>query len=161
MASIIRTYYTWVVARAEDESYSLVVLTFCAAAELAIGIIVGSLPIMPKFFQHASVKVSKALSFASKSAVKSGQESEGISNAPKAKPLISIKRSFAKYKAGSDFTKSWSDLYNSRAEHHGEYLTLTEYDVSFLQATDSVQPRSLEGGTATRREDLEYGPHTS
>ena len=157
MASIIRAYYTWVVARAIDESYSLVVLSFCAAAELAVGIIVGSLPIMPKFFQHASVKVSKALSSASKS----GQESEGISNAPKANAPTSIKRSFAKYKAASDVTESWGDLYYSRAEHHGEYLTLTEFDASSLQATDSVQPRSLGGGTATRREDLEYGPHTS
>ncbi|SLM39433.1 hypothetical protein LPUS_09967 [Lasallia pustulata] len=161
VASIIRAYYTWVVARAIDESYSLVVLSFCAAAELAIGIIVGSLPIMPKFFQHASVKVSKALSFASNSAIKSGQESEGIRNAPTANALTSIKRSFAKYKAGSDVTESWSDQYYSRAEHHGEYLTLTEFDASSLQGTDSVQPRSLGGGTATRREDLEYGPHTS
>ena len=162
MASIIRAYYTWVAARAVDESYSLAVLSFCGAAELAIGIIVGSLPSMPKFFQHASVKVSNALSsFASKSAIKSGQESEGISNAPKAHALTIIKRSFAKYKAGSDVTESWNPLHYSRTERHGEYLTLTEFGASPMQATDSVEPRSLGGGTATRREDLEYGQDTN
>ena len=161
MASIIRTYYTWVAAYATDESYSLVVLSFCAAAELAIGIIVGSLPVMPKFFQHVSVKVSNALSFMSKSAIKSGQELEGISNAPKANALTSSKRWFAKYETGSDVIESWSNRYYSRAEHHGEYLTLTDFDAPSLQATDSVQPRSLGEGTATRREDLEYGLYTS
>ena len=159
MASIIRAYYTWVVARDPDFSYKLVVISFCASAELAIGIIVGSLPGMPKFFQHASVKVSKALSFASKSAIKSEQDSQGISNAPKANGMASIKRAFAKYKAGSDVTGSWADLHHPRAEHHGEYLTLTEFDTSSVQATDSLQPRSLDGGTTTKRDDLEYGPH--
>ena len=161
MASIIRAYYTWVVARDTDFSYSMVVITLCARAELAIGIIVGSLPVMPKFFQYASFKVSKALSFGSKSAVKPGQDSKGISNAPNVNALASIKRAFAKYKAGSDVTGSWGDLHYPRADHDGEYLTLTELDLSYLQATDSLHPQALGGGTATKREDLEYGPHTS
>ena len=161
MASIIRAYYTWVVAVDADFSYSLVVIAFCASAELAIGIIVGSLPVMPKFFQHASVKVSEALSFASKSAIKSEQDSEGIHNTPKANAIASVKRAFAKYKAGSDVTGSWGDLHYPRTEHHGEYLTLTEFDESSLKATDSLQPRSLVGGTTTKREDLEHGPHAS
>ena len=155
MASIVRAYYTWVVVRDPDLSYGLVITCFCASAELTIGIIVGSLPVMPKFLKHVSVNVSKALSFASKSAIKSAQELEGESNAPKANTMASIKRAFAKYKAGSDVTGSWGDLHYPRAENHGEYLTLTEFEPS------SLQPRSLGGGTATKREDLEYGPHTS
>ena len=161
MASIIRAYYTWIVARDTDYSYRLVALFLCAPAELAIGIIVGSLPVMPKFFQHASFKASEALSYGSKSAVKPGQDSKGITNAHKANGLASIKRAFAKYKAGSDVTGSWGDLHYPRADHHGEYLTLTEFDLSSLQATGSLQPQALSGGTATRREDLEYGPHAS
>lgn len=129
----------------------MVVLILCAVAESAIGIIVGCLTIVPKFFQHASVKLSKALLFASKSTIKKGQESKGISNAPRAKALTNIKRSFPKYKAGLDVTESWSDLHHSRVEYHREYLTLTEFDASSRQATVSVLPRSLDGGTATRR----------
>ena len=155
MASIIRAYYAWVMGRGPDVSYNVVITCFCASAELAIGIMVGSLPVMPKFFQHVSVKVSKALSFASKSAIKSAQKLEGESNPPKANPMASIKRAFAKYQAGSDVTGSWGDLHYPRAEHHGEDLTLTEFD------PPSLQPRSLGGGIATKREDLEYGPHTS
>ena len=158
MTSIIRAYYTWVVARDTDGSYRVVVMCFCTPAELAIGIIVGCLPVMPKLFQHACVKISKALSFASKSAIKSGQKSQGISNAPKANALASIKRAFAKYKAGSDVTGSWGDLHLPRAEHHGEYLSLTDFGPSFLQATDFLQPRSRDGDTVTKRDDLEYGP---
>ena len=112
---------------------------------------------MPKFFQHMSAQVSKALSFASKS----GQEPEGISNAHKANTLTSIKAFVAKYKGGSVVDESWSDLHCSRAEPHGEYLTLTDLDASYLQTTRPVQPPSLGAGTATRREDLEYGPHAS
>ena len=161
MASIIRAYYTWIIARDADLSYRLAVMSFSAAAELAIGIIVGSLPVTPKFFQHVSVKVSKALSFAPKSAIKSGQDSPDISNVPQAHVMASIKRAFAKYKAGSDVTGSWADLHHPRAEHHSEYLTLTETELSSLQATYSLQSQTLGGGTATKREDLENGPHTS
>ena len=165
MASIVRTYYTWVVDRGTDESYSLGFLNICAAAELAIGIIVGCLPIMPKFLQHANVKVSKALSFASKSTSKSrqesGQESKGQSDTPKANALISIKRSFAKYKAAADVTESWSDRYHSRTKIYGDYLTLAEFDAPSLQATEPLQPWSRGEDTATGREDLEHGPHTS
>ena len=128
--------------------------------ELTIGIIVGSLPTMPKFFQHARAKISAALSFAFKPAPESRQASEGISNAPKASALASIKRAFAKYKAGSIVDESWADVRSSRAGNHGEYLTLTDIEASCPQATNSAQPRSLDGATATRREDLEYGPHT-
>ena len=165
MASIVRAYYSWVVDRGTDESYNLGKLNICAAAELGIGIIVGCLPVLPKFLQYASVKVSKALSFASKTTGKPrqdiGQESKGQHNAPKANALTSIKRSFAKYNAGADVTESWSDRYHSRAKNHGDYLTLTEFDAPSLQATEPLQPSSLSGGVATRREDLEHGPHTS
>ena len=150
MTSIIRAYYTWVIAHDTDLSYRWVVLCFCAQIELAIGIIVGSLPVMPKFFQHASFKVSKALSFGSKFAIKSGQDSKGTTKVPKADAMASIKRAFVKYKAGSDVTGSWADLHHPRAEHHGEYLTLTEIELSSLQATDSLQSQAPGGGTATK-----------
>ena len=157
MASIVRAYYTWVVDHGTDESYSLGFLNICAATELAIGIIVGCLPIMPKFLQHASVKISKALSFASKSTSKSrqeiGQESKSQRNTPKANALTSVKRSFAKYKAAADVTESWSDPYHSSTKNHGDYLTLAEFD--------APKPWSEGGGIATKREDLEHGPHTS
>ena len=118
---------------------------------------------MPKFLQHVSAKVAKALSFASKSPSKStqeiGQKSKAQSSPPKA--LISIKRSFAKYKGGADVTESWSDLYDSRAKNHGDYITLTEFDAPSLPAIEPLQPGSRDGGIATRREDLEHGPQTS
>ena len=148
-----------------DESYSLGVLNICAVAELAIGIIVGCLPVMPKFLQHASAKLAKALSFASKPTIESrqeiGQESKGQKNTPKASALTNIKRSFAKYKAGADVTDSWGDRHHSHAENHGDYLNLTELDAPSLQATASVQSWSRGGGIATRREDLEHGSYTS
>ncbi|KAM0803779.1 hypothetical protein BDR22DRAFT_697172 [Usnea florida] len=140
VASILRAYYTWVVHRDTDKSYSLSFLNICAAAEFAIAIMIGCLPIMPKFLQHASVKVAKALPFASKTRSKSrqgfGQESQ-------------------------DVTDSWSDLYHLRAQNHGDYLTPTEFGAPSLQATESLQPCSRGGGIATRREDLEHGPHTT
>ena len=165
MASIVRTYYTWVVHRGADESYSLGFLNICGAAELATGIIVGCLPIMPKFLQHVSIKVAEAFSFASRPTIKSsqeiGQESKAQSNTPKANALTSIKRSFAKYKAGADVTESWSDLYHPRAENSDDYLTLTEFDGPSLPMTEPLQPWSRGGGIATRREDLERGSETS
>ena len=140
------------VLRATDESYSLAILNLSAAAELTIGVVVGSLPIMPKFIQHVSAKIS------SKFAIKSGHEPEINTNAPKINALANVKRSFAKYNAASVITESWTDPYRSRAETHGEYLTLTEFDTSSQQAMQSMEPRSLGGGTGKRREDLEYEP---
>lgn len=165
MVSIVRAYYTWVVDNGTDKSYGLGIENICAAAELAIGIIVGCLPIMPKFLQHASVKLSKAFSFASRSTIKARQgidhESNGQSDTPKAKTLTSLRRSFAKYKAGADVTESWNGHYHSRPENYGDHITLTEFDALSLQAIESVKPCSRGGGIATRREDLEHGPLTS
>ena len=139
----------------------MAILDICAAPELAIGIIVGSLPTMPKFFQYVSVKLSKALSFAPKFSAKLGQApEEGANNAPKDSDLTSIKLFAAKYNAGSVVDESWSELQYSRPEPHGVSLMLTDSNASSLQATHS-QPPLLSGGTATRQDDLERGPHIS
>ncbi|KAL8791949.1 MAG: hypothetical protein Q9195_005438 [Heterodermia aff. obscurata] len=51
-ASIFRTVYSIKLAQGPDVSYNVVVLALGGLTELAIGVVVACLPVLPRFFQH-------------------------------------------------------------------------------------------------------------
>ena len=67
----MRTYYSYQVPKSFDKSYNLELMGLWGWAELAIGIIVGCLPVTPKFFQHVGPKVLNVFASVSKSDVQS------------------------------------------------------------------------------------------
>ncbi|MCJ1350127.1 MAG: hypothetical protein MMC33_000108 [Icmadophila ericetorum] len=52
IASIIRLLYTIKFVTAKDSTYTIFFVAVWAVVEIAIGIIVGCLPVLPRFFQH-------------------------------------------------------------------------------------------------------------
>lgn len=151
MTSILRSYYTWQTVETLDTSWDLLPMGLWTWAELSIGIIVGCLPALPKFFQHVGPKIYRSLS-----GTGPGRGSSAAPNAPKLNVLAKVKRPFAKYEVGLSVSDSWNDASNSRA--HDEYFILGEVDASLPQATTLSTPILCPGqDIATARDDLEYG----
>ena len=61
IASIFRTVYGFKLAQGPDVSFNVVVLALGGLTELAIGIVVACLPVLPRFFQHHKSIISTKL----------------------------------------------------------------------------------------------------
>lgn len=130
-------------------------------AELAIGIIVGCLPVMPKFFQHIGPKVLKTLSFSSKHEMSLAHGLKNTQKTPKAKAFTKTQRPFAKY-VGPSICESSTDPYSPHAQLHGDYVMPDKFDSQLPQAFIAHETTQLPGVIiATRRDDLEYGQNRS
>ena len=156
MTSIVRTYYSFQVPKSSDKTYNLELMGLWGWAELAIGIIVGCLPIMPKFFQHIGPKVYKTLSFGSKKEISPAHGIKDTHKTAKANAFTKIQRPFAKYD-GPSVSNSLTDPYNPQTQLYDDYLTLDKLESSLPNvfiAHEIVQPPGVI--IATRRDDLEY-----
>ena len=155
VASVMRTYYTWQTVEARDTSWELLPMGYWTWTELSIGIIVGCLPTMPKFFQHIGPKIRRR-------SAGPGPEygSSADVDTPKVNVLARFQKPFAKYGVGLSVSNSRNDSYTTRAEPRCEYLTHTEVDPSPRQGSSfSVSTEHSSKGVATIRDDLEYGPN--
>ena len=152
MTSVLRSYYTWRAVEGQDQSWELLPMGLWTWAEIAVGIIVGCLPTLPRFFQHIGTKVHR-----NTHGPGTGGASSAVAVSPNANVLVSVKRSFAKYGAGRTVTDSWNDSYMPRTQHLDEYLVLDEFDAAPLQEHYPNASAGQPGqGIATAREDLEY-----
>ena len=157
--SIMRTYYTWEIAKSSDKSYVLAKFGLWSDGEFAVGIIVGCFPTMPKFFQHVGPEFSKFFSWRSKSASNQAHDPRSRSKTSKTNVLPKIKHPFAKYRSKSDIAESGDDAYS---QLHGEYYTLEESETSKSRSKMTFAPfQTSDVGIATRRNDLEYGHQNS
>ena len=121
-------------------------------AELAIGIIVGCLPTLPKFIQHIGTKYHLKFSGSG-----TGRAASAVALPPKANVLPSVRRLFGKYGVGQSITDSWNDPDMPRSQYREEYLVLDEFDATPLPAAALNRPTRWPGkAIATAREDLEY-----
>ena len=147
--SIMRTYYTWQIAKSSDKSYLFAPFGLWSDAEFAVGIIIGCLPAMPRFFQVVGPKVCQMFQFRSRSISTSGNDPRDRSKIFNTDAVAKPKNPFAKYMTGSSTFESTNDPY---AQLHGEYYTLDGLERPQSQVNMVAGP-----GVATRREDLEYG----
>lgn len=157
VTSIVRTYYSFQVPKSSDRTYNLELMGLWSWAELTIGIIVGCLPVLPKFIRHICSKVSRNFSSTSKDGVSAAHGLINSNEPPKANAFTKIQRPFTNH-VGSSISKSSTDTYSPQARLHGEYLTSDNYDSLSLSAITTHKPtHPLSVVIATRRDDLEYG----
>ena len=157
MTSIVRTYYSFQIPKSSDRTYNLELMGLWSWAELTIGIIVGCLPVLPKFVRHIGAKVSSTFSSTSRAGVSATHGLINNIQPPKANAFTEIPRPFNKH-AGSSISESSTDTYSPHARLHGEYLTSNEYDLRSLSAITTHKPTHPPSvAIATRRDDLEYG----
>lgn len=62
ISSILRTYYTWKIVTSPDITYHIAQIGLWTYAELATGVIISCLPVIPKFFQHIGPRISSTSS---------------------------------------------------------------------------------------------------
>ena len=164
MTSVLRTYYTFQVSKSSDKSYNLELMALWAWAELAIGIIVGCLPVTPKFFQQVGPKVSNLLAFVTKPDVRSDtshaygpETTDGI---PKTYSSPNFQRPFARYNVESNITESFTGPYYPPTQLDRDHLHLAadEIDSTRSKFTIGREPtQSLDVLAASRPGDLESG----
>ena len=160
MTSILRTYYSFKVPKSSDRTYNLELMGLWSWAELTIGIIVGCLPVLPKFIRHVGAKVSSTFSFTSKDGVSATHGLINNIQPPKANAFTEVPRPFAEH-VGSSISESSTDTYSPQARLHEEYLTSDKYDSRSLSAITTHKPTHPPSVViATRRDDLEYGEKT-
>ena len=157
MTSIVRTYYSFQVPKSSDRTYKLELMGLWGWAELTIGIIVGCLPVLPKFIHHIGATVSRTFSSTSEDGVSAAHGLINRNQPPKANAFTKIQRSFANH-IGSSISESSIDTYSPQALLHGEYLTSNKYDSLSLSAITTHEPTHPPSVViATRRDDLAYG----
>ena len=152
LTSILRTYYTWRFVDSPDKSYEAARLGLWCTAELAVGIITGCLPTMPRFVQHAGPKLHSVFS---------SLESKRMSDSSRkftSTTLSKIKAPFSKRSTGLSTSNADTSPYASQP--HGEYCMLDEIGTWQHHAKRNSIPVP-SGGAATRRDDLEYGHQES
>ena len=148
LTSIIRTYFTWRFIKSPDKSYETGPFSLWTIAELAVGIITGCLPTMPKLVQHVGLKLRSA--FSTTRSTPASDSNKTITSTT----LTKIKTPFGKHSAGLGIADA--DTSPHASQPHGEYCMLDEFITSQHQEDrDSISIPS--GGVATRRDDLEYG----
>ena len=150
VASILRTYHTWRALEHYDKSWNLGFLELWSWAELSIGIIVGCLPSLPKFFRHVGPKFHRVCG------TRSGHESSAVPHPPRPDTLHRVKRPFAKYGFGPSVSDPLDDP-NIQGPHlHDKYFILDEFDASPPREMNLSATVGQPGGTATARDALEY-----
>ncbi len=82
VTSVLRTYYTWKVVNEPDVSYNIVVMGLWTLAEVATGVIVSCLPVLPRFFRDIGPKVHRAFSIGSKLSLLLGSASAKTKGGP-------------------------------------------------------------------------------
>ncbi|MCJ1405824.1 hypothetical protein MMC11_009054, partial [Xylographa trunciseda] len=69
--SIVRLVYTFIAVTTPDQTYALYPMVISAIVEVAIGIVCGCLPVLPKFFQTVTLKKLLTLTHATSSSARS------------------------------------------------------------------------------------------
>lgn len=147
LTSIMRTYSAWRFVESPDISYELGRFGLWSTAELAVGIITGCLPTMPKFVQHVGLKLHGA--FSTTGSTPASDSSKTFASTT----LTRIKTPFGKHSTGLGTSDADTSPYASQP--HGKYCMLDELGASQHQENRDPIPRP-SGGAATRRDYLEY-----
>ena len=164
MTSVVRTYYSYQVPKSSDRSYNLELEGLWAWAELTIGIIVGCLPVTPKFFQHVGPKVLNVIAFVSESDVQSDMsptyDSKTTDEIPKTYSSTKSQRPLARYNVGSNISKAPTDTYYPQTQLDSDHLHLTANELESTRSNFTIahEPtQSLDVIAASRPGDLESG----
>ena len=161
ITSIVRTYYSFQVPKSTDKIYNLELMGLWGWAELATGIIVSCLPVMPRFIQHVGPKIYRTLSLRNNHKFDNAHIMQPTQGIPKTKAFTKIQRPSAKCGA-SGISEPLDNPYHPPPRLHGEYLPPITLDLSLPSTITALEPTRPSGVTvATRRDDLEYGQSAS
>ena len=144
MTSILRTYYTSKIDSQTDASYNIVILGLWTLAEVATGVIVSCIPVLPRFFQDIGPKMFRVFSIGTKPSSNPGSENVQI-----------MRRSSSPFPTSPDsIPTSARDMRIQKAQVNSNFTELEEYNtvISPVNATHQTFPRPIRP-----HRDLESG----
>ena len=150
MTSILHTYYSWKIYRSEDVSYNIVIVCFWATAEIAMGIIVSCLPVLPRFFQHYGPKIRRY-------GPSLNTRSRSLSNTMKPNLTSKVLSPLTKLARPVGFSNGWTNSSVLETQPSGDFVDLVEYHVRPGVTTRDYphHEHSYEGRITTNRGNLE------
>ena len=163
VCSIMRTYYTLKFAQSPDISHNISIMGFWTWAEVAIGILICCLPIMPKFFHHFHSRFSESLTPILRRTFNSNPDSKsaGVQD-HNAGVLNLFKRPLFEHYDGDSISHV---LGNSHGPRNGRFVTLGSlgsFNVTTLKGDGGLGQFPSPGeGPATKRQDLEAGRYAA
>ena len=131
VTSILRTYYTWKTDSQPDVSYNIVGLGLWTLAEVATGVIVSCLPVLPRFFQDIGPKIYRAFSIKIKPSSTLGSENAQIIGRPSSPSPTSPDR----------IPTSARDMRIQKAHVKSSFTELEEYNTLMSEVNASHQSR--------------------
>ena len=161
MTSIVRTYYSFQVSKSTDKTHNLMLMGLWGWAEVATGIIVSCLPVMPRFIQHAGPKIYKTVSLRSKYKFGNAYVMQATHGIPKTKAFTKIQRRPAECGA-SGTSELLADPHHTPPWLDDESLPTVSFDLSLPSTITAIEPTQPPGVIlATRRDGMEYGQRAS
>lgn len=158
VTSILRTYYSWKIYKSEDISYNMIIMGFWTYAEIAIGITVSCLPVIPRFFHHFGPKIRTLVLSRYKSSATSGNKSASTGSTPKIKTVPKLSDASTTRGRGTMASDPWD---NSTTHIKGDYITLDDYDERPVVPPKSYKASQITAsyldGAARMRDDVERG----
>ena len=138
---------TWQLVESTDKSYYTVIEGLWTWAEVAAGILVSCVPVLPRFLQHVRSEVGNNFKFGSISS-KFATGSKDITD--KSRNIFNSSAHLAKHRGGRDASSenSAESARQSKYLTEGRYLELDDYD---KMVADDKSTKD-----ATKRHDLEH-----
>ena len=152
VTSVLRTYYTYKVVKEPDISYNIVLMGLWTLAEVATGVIVSCLPVLPRFFRHAGPTVYRVFSVKTKSSSSSGSAGAEA----KARPsLTSPTNPLDRPHDMESMAKAQNDSCVHKAYVKGDPMELAGYDALLISKANAVH--QLRPGPIRSNRDVESG----
>ena len=160
MTSILRTYYSWKIYKSIDISYNMIIMGFWTWAEIAIGVTVSCLPVIPRFFQHFGPGIRSSLLSKYRSGFKkSWSRSLSGGSSMRDKTSTRIPTAIPKRVGGMGTSDSWEYSSNGTLHAAGNYIALGDYErppeIPSKAFVSGGSSGSREDGFATMRNDIE------
>ena len=131
VTSVLRTYYTWKVGSQPDVSYNIAKMGLWTLAEVAIGVIVSCLPVLPRFVRDVGPKLRRAFSIRTKPSLNLGSENVQIIGRPSSTSPTSP----------HSIPTTARDMRIQKAHAKGSFTELEEYNTVISEVNASHQPR--------------------
>ena len=156
MTSIMRSYYTTKLLKGSDTTYFLGHMGLWTWAEISSGIIVGCLPVMPKFLQTLGSSLQRSLCWSSKPSLRSLQLTRPTQMMRRLYDRISLKNPLAKRTDNSTESTPHADSYSFEMPRI-RCAPLDNMTACVLKNTSKSEPgwQDLED-QPTKRQDLEF-----
>lgn len=107
-----------------DISYNIIAMGLWTQAEIATGIIVSCLPVVPKFVRHTGPKLYRAFSHGSQSASPSGS----VGTRKKSRPPFTFQLPLTNPSQTAGMSKPWHHESMPKAQTNDDYIELKEYN---------------------------------